>query len=144
MLAGQASTLPKNEEIAAMRSLLTARRSAVKARTAAMNQIRDMLITAPAELRERYRPLSAKDQLKALSACRPWKRTGIDCAVLTSLRLLAKRHEFLANQITELEDDLRGPGGPDQPHAHVCLRGRPCDRGPTAHHRRRQPTAARQ
>lgn len=107
VMAGQAPVAPNTDGIAAMRALLTTRRSAVKARTAAMNQIHDMLVTAPAELRHRYRPLSGKNLIRALSACRPRSRTGTDHTVLTSLRALAKRHEFLANQITELEDDLR-------------------------------------
>ncbi|MEJ7705936.1 MAG: transposase [Nocardioidaceae bacterium] len=55
VLSGRAQSAPKSQDIEALRALLNARRSAVKARTAAMNQIHAMLITAPVELREKYR-----------------------------------------------------------------------------------------
>ena len=46
-LAGRAGAAPKDEDVEALRALHNARKSAVKARTAAMNQIHHMLITAP-------------------------------------------------------------------------------------------------
>ena len=46
---------PKTDHTSALGALLTARQGAVKARTAAINQIKALLVTAPAELRERYR-----------------------------------------------------------------------------------------
>ena len=54
-LAGHGLAVPKDANTGALRALLTARRSAVKAHTAATNQIHALLVTAPAELRERYR-----------------------------------------------------------------------------------------
>src|SRR5262249_39287360 len=54
-LAGDGLAVPKDEHTAALRALLSARRSAVKAHTAATNQIHALLVTAPAELRERFR-----------------------------------------------------------------------------------------
>ena len=53
-MTGRARTVPKNEDIEGLRALLNARRSASKARTAAMNQIHAQLITAPVEVREKY------------------------------------------------------------------------------------------
>lgn len=54
-LAGPGLAVPKDAHTGAVRALLSARRSAVKAHTAATNQIHALLVTAPAELRERYR-----------------------------------------------------------------------------------------
>ena len=57
--------------IESLRALLTARRGAVKARTAAINQIKALLITAPADLRERYRRHTTTALIRALARCRP-------------------------------------------------------------------------
>ena len=47
-LAGHGLAVPKDQTTSALRAILTARRGAVKARTAAINQIKALLITAPA------------------------------------------------------------------------------------------------
>ena len=70
-LAGDRLAVPKDEHTAALRALLSARRSAVKAHTAATNQIHALLVTAPAELRERYRRHSTTALVDALARCRP-------------------------------------------------------------------------
>jgi Transposase len=53
VLAGQATTIPKARSgiVEAIRVLRVARTSAIKARTQAANQLRDLLVTAPEELR---------------------------------------------------------------------------------------------
>lgn len=51
VLSQRAAAAPKDEHTEAIRALNNARRSAVKARTAAMNQIHHMLITAPTLVR---------------------------------------------------------------------------------------------
>ena len=52
--SGRATGIPKSRDgvVQAVRVLRVARRSAVKARTQAMNQIRNPLVPAPAMLRE--------------------------------------------------------------------------------------------
>lgn len=107
VLSGQARTLPKTDNVDAIRALLTARRSAAKARTAAMNQIHDMLITAPVSVREKYRTMGAKKLVDALAACRPATQHGVVQAVLTALKMLAQRHQFLTSQASDLQDQLR-------------------------------------
>lgn len=87
-LAGDGLAVPKDEHTSALKALLIARRGAIKARTAAINQIKALLITAPAELRERYRRRSTTNLISpgahtepiavaVLSACKartaaPW------------------------------------------------------------------------
>lgn len=107
VLAGRADAVPKTQEVDAVRALNVARRSAVKARTAAMNQIHHLLITAPTEVREKYRPLREERLVKALATCRPGVRDGVVGAVLTALKTLAQRHQFLAQQADLLEQQLR-------------------------------------
>ncbi len=71
-MAGHGLAVPKNPSTSALKALLIARRGAVKARTAAIQQIKDLLVTTPAELRERYRRYPTTLRLvEALARCRP-------------------------------------------------------------------------
>jgi transposase len=58
VLSGEATALPKDTTgvVEAIRQLHLVRASAVKARTAALEQLGELLTTAPAELRERFAP----------------------------------------------------------------------------------------
>jgi transposase len=102
VLAGRADAPAKDRSVEALRALANARKSAVKARTAAMNQIHHMLITAPTRVREKYRPLKEKALVNALAACRPTNHEPVSHAVLTALKTLARRHQFLTAQADEL------------------------------------------
>jgi transposase len=115
VLSGRAEASPKDEQIEAIRALHIARKSAVKARTAAMNQIHHMLITAPEAIREKYRAMKDKPLVNALAACRPATQEPTSCAVLTALKTLAQRHQFLNTQAADLEaqiDDLATAANP--------------------------------
>jgi transposase len=106
-LAGHGLAAPKDQHTTALRALLTARRGAVKARTAAINQIKALLVIAPAELRERYRRHTTTTLIQALARCRPSTHdnsTGV--AVLTGCKALAQRIEFLERQTRELTATL--------------------------------------
>jgi transposase len=106
-LAGHGLAVPKDEHTNALRALLTARRGAVKARTAAINQIKALLITAPAELRERYRRYSTTMLIRALARCRPAAHEDSTAtAVLTGCKALAQRIEFLESQDKDLTNAL--------------------------------------
>lgn len=111
VLTGRANTAPKAEDVEGLRAVLNARRSAVKACTAAMNQIHAQLITAPVEVREKYRDLSPKRLVNALATCRPGvrgdTRGAVAITVLIALRALAQRHQFLTQQTRALESQLR-------------------------------------
>jgi transposase len=122
VLSQQADAAPKDEHVEALRALHNARRSAVKARTAAMNQIHHMLITAPTAVREKYRALKEKPLVTALATCRPGTAEPTSRAVLTALRILAKRHQFLTAQADDLQDQLRDHARTANPHL-MSLRG---------------------
>jgi transposase len=115
-LAGHGVSVPKDASTGAVRALLSARRSAVKAHTAATNQIHALLVTAPAELRERYRRHSTTALVTALARCRPATRSDpTTVAVLTAAKALAQRAEFLEHQKQDLTaqlDDLVGQINP--------------------------------
>ncbi|HZJ04622.1 MAG TPA: transposase [Nocardioidaceae bacterium] len=109
VLSGRATSAPKTEQIDALRALHVARRSAVKARTAAMNQIHQLLVTAPAPIREKYRALKEDAVVSALARCRPTTGTSGDLSsrmVLTALKAIAQRHEYLGAQADGLRREI--------------------------------------
>lgn len=108
VLAGDGLAIPKDPHTNALKALLTARRGAVKARTAAIQQIKDLLVTAPAELRERYRRYTTTLTLvAALSGCRPTThKDPVVVSVLIACKTLAQRVTFLQAQTDELTAEL--------------------------------------
>jgi transposase len=108
VLAGHGLAVPKDPSTTALKALQTARRGAVKARTAAIQQIKDLLVTAPADLRERYRRYTTTLRLvQALSRCRPTAHQDpTTVSVLIACKALAQRIEFLERQMTELSAEL--------------------------------------
>lgn len=91
-----------------IRVLLGVRRSAIKARVAVIRQIQSMLITAPEAVRSRWEGLNERCLVESLAATRPGPAAGsVATATGHALRRLARRHQYLTVEITELEDDLR-------------------------------------
>lgn len=109
--SGRATAAPKHEAIDAIRAVHIARNSAVKATTAAMNQIHHLLVTAPVEVRERYRNLKERSLVKALAVARPHVSVSTLSptarTVLGVLRTLARRHQALTAEADDLEAQLR-------------------------------------
>ena len=110
VLGGRASAAPKGGDglVESLRVLRTSRSSALQARTATINQIKGMLITAPEDLRTRYKGLSTPKLIAALAASRP-TATPVTAAEATaySLRLLARRWQALTGQIEDLAGHLQ-------------------------------------
>ncbi len=108
VLAGHGLAVPKDPNTAALKALQTARRGAVKARTATIQQIKDLLVTAPAELRERYRRYTTTLRLvQALARCHPAAHEDPTTAsVLIACKALAQRIEFLERQDRELTTQI--------------------------------------
>ena len=117
VLAGEATGTPKAQTgaVEAIRLLRVARRSAIKARTQAANQLHAVIDTAPAELRQRLGSVNT-EQLVAIAArfhrCHP--ATPTDAAKLT-LRVLARRWQALDEEIAMLDahlDELTAEAAP--------------------------------
>ncbi len=89
-LSGRASSAPKDDTVAGIRALHNGARSAVKPRTAALNQIGSILITAPETDRAKYGHLKGTDRTDALARLRP-AGGAVHTAVLTALKSLARR-----------------------------------------------------
>ncbi|MBZ9600212.1 IS110 family transposase [Streptomyces erythrochromogenes] len=111
VLSGRASGTPKtrNGIVEAIRTLRVARNSAVKARTQTINQIRTLIVTAPADLREKLRSLTTGELIDSLARSRPaGDLADPHHATRVALRRLARRHQRLTEEITEADADL-GP-----------------------------------
>jgi transposase len=106
-LAGDGLATPKDDATSGLRALQIARRSAVKHRTAVINQIKAMLVSAPDSVREKYRTSTTLRLIEALARCRPdaqsdpWAQ-----AVLTAAKMLAQRVQFLETQAEALETQI--------------------------------------
>jgi transposase len=106
-LAGDGLATPKDHATAGLRALHVARRSAVKHRTAVINQLKAMLVSAPDAVREKYRGLTTLKLIEAIARCRPdalsdpWAQS-----VLVAARTLAQRVQFLEAQAEELETQI--------------------------------------
>jgi transposase len=76
VLSGRACATPKlgTGIVEAIRALHTTRAGAVQARTAAMNELRSLLVTAPAEVRDRLRGLAPVGTGASLRAAAPHRR----------------------------------------------------------------------
>jgi transposase len=89
-----------------IRLLKCAKDSATESRTRAINQIKAILVTAPAPLRERLEPLRRSVLITACAALRPGPLHGPTAAAKRALRILARRIQALEQEIPELLADL--------------------------------------
>ena len=107
VLAGRTTAAAKAADITALRALHNARRSAVKARSAAQVQIGQQLVTSPVRIREKYRHLTPIRLVQTLATCRPGNHADLEeRLVLTALRSLSKRHQALSQEIAKLDAEL--------------------------------------
>jgi len=109
VLAGEASGVPKSGdgEVEMIRALRAARRSAIKARTQAANQLQALRVTAPEQLRRRLRGLSTKELVCVAARFRlADDPRDVPTATKFALRSVARRYEVLSEEIAELEAHL--------------------------------------
>jgi transposase len=109
VLAGEASGVPKSAdgEVEMIRALRAARRSAIKARTQAANQLQALRVTAPEGLRRRLRGLSTKELVRVASRFRlADDPRDVATATRFALRSVARRYEALSEEIAELDAHL--------------------------------------
>ena len=110
VLSGRATAAPKGGDglVESLRVLRNSRSSALSARTATINQIKGMLVSAPEQLRARYRGLSNTKLIATLAATRPTATpVTVDEATAYSLRLLARRWQALTEQIEDLAGHMK-------------------------------------
>lgn len=124
-LSGRASATPKDRTgtVEMIRNLRVAKRGAVKARTAAWNQLHAVITTAPDGLRDQLRGLKGAALLDTCTGLRPNRGpaptrrgnatrrlngtlTDPTAATKATVRSIARRIRSLEAEVAALEDDL--------------------------------------
>jgi transposase len=111
VLAGTASGKAKTRDgrVESIRVLRVARVSAHKARTQAINQLKSLVCTAPADLREQLRGRPSEQLITVCAALRPGNSSqDVTAVTKRTLRLLARRAQSLQTEIDDL-DELIAP-----------------------------------
>ena len=109
VLAGETSGVPKSGDgrVEMIRTLRASRRSAMKARTQAANQLQGLRVTAPDELLNRLRGLSRKELVSVAARFRIGDAPrDVPSATKFALRSVARRYEALSGEIAELDVQL--------------------------------------
>ncbi|MCI0151952.1 IS110 family transposase [Paraburkholderia sediminicola] len=108
VLSGRATAIPKEQSGAAeaMRAVSVARRSAVKARTQAINQLRGLLVSAAQEIRDRLLKAKTAECVEGCARLRSLGKTPMLQTLTATLRLLAKRWLTLAEELKVLDTML--------------------------------------
>ena len=86
--------------------LRVARRSAIKARTQAINQLHALVVTAPDQVKHRLSDLSAKTRVQV---CARFRHRSDDTTIRyakQALRSLARRYQMLTSEIDELDTQI--------------------------------------
>jgi hypothetical protein len=89
-----------------IRVLRVTRQTAIRARTQAINALKALVVTAPAELREQLRDLPTATLVAAAAALVPGPITSPLAAALLALGTLAHRHQALSLEIKALTAEL--------------------------------------
>ena len=89
-----------------MRAVSVARRSAVKAKTQAINQLRALLVSAPQDIRDRLLKVKTAECVESCAPVRSLGKTLTLQTLTATLRLLAKRWLTLAEELKALDTML--------------------------------------
>jgi transposase len=109
VLAGETAGVPKSGDgrVEMIRVLRTARRSAVKAKSQAANQLQGLRVTAPEKLRDRLHGLPTKALVAVAARLRPGgDPIDVEAATKLALRSVARRYEALSEEIVGLDVQL--------------------------------------
>lgn len=110
VLDGRTTSIPKAKDgpVECLRILRAGRTSAMKARTAAINQIKGLLVSAPDRLRAKYRGLGSSALITALQRTRPsGHMADPEYVCLLTLKALATRCESLGAEIATADAALK-------------------------------------
>jgi transposase len=89
-----------------IRSLRVARQTAMRSRTQAINALRALLVTAPAELRGQLRDRSLARLVRTAAELEPGPVTSPGAAAMLVLRVLARRYQALSEELACLSVEL--------------------------------------
>jgi transposase len=108
-LAGNAVGMPKSQDgsVEIIRLLRIQRRSAIRARTQAANQLHALVVTAPETMRCKLRGLSLTALIKRVAKFQQTKPTDLSSATRLVLRGLALRCRHLDQEVAILDSQLK-------------------------------------
>ena len=108
VLAGTSPISPKagNDWVEQLRILRVARRSAVQARTQAINQMHAVVVGAPQELRDSLQQLPRHELIRRAARFRVAGATDAQSTVRFTLRLLALRYQALTNEVAAIDQAI--------------------------------------
>lgn len=108
VLAGTTLGIPKlsSGPAESIRLLRVARRSAIKARVQAGNQLRSILVTSPEILQLRFRSMPTLALVRSCALLRPRLSSGTTAAPKFVLRSLSRRYLSLSDEISALDQEL--------------------------------------
>src|SRR5215218_10096125 len=101
-------SIPKagDGQVEMIRSLRVARATAIKARTQAINALKALVVTAPAELREQLRDLSTVRLVQTTAGLELGPVTTPVAAAGLGLRTLGRRYQALSAELAALDAEL--------------------------------------
>ena len=107
--SGKTTIQPKTRtgNVEAIRALRMVRRSATKDRTAALNQMRALVVAGPDDLRQAFRGVTIHKLVAGAVRLRPADPTTADGATRFALRELARRVQHLDAEIDRIDAILR-------------------------------------
>jgi transposase len=105
-LSGRATGFSKGRDgtVEAIRTLTVTKRSARRDRTATINQMRALVLTAPDVIRVRFAHHSTVSLITEAAAMRPRPGEVVDYTTRVALRELGRRAAYLAEEIERLDD----------------------------------------
>lgn len=110
VIAGRSTAVPKAKDgpVECLRVLRASRVSAMKSRSAAINQIKGLLISAPETLRSKYQGMNTAAMVGAMARSRPSGHLA-DPSFVTArvLKALALRYQHLSAEIDETTAQLQ-------------------------------------
>jgi transposase len=107
-LNGEAAGVPKSRDgaVESIRALRVARAGAVKARTQAGNQLRDLIVTAPEQVRQQLAGLPLKRQVEVAGRFRLRDLARPAEGLRAAMASVARRHQDLTAEIARLDAAL--------------------------------------
>ncbi len=110
VLNGQATVVPKSGTgpVEAVRQLRVARSGAIKARTAAANQLHSLCDTAPDSIRTQLAGMTAKHKVAVAERWRPGTALTAETAAMRALATVARRWRSLDDEARELTRHIKG------------------------------------
>ncbi|GGI01797.1 IS110 family transposase [Arthrobacter liuii] len=110
VLEGRTRAIPKAKDgpVECLRIVRSGRASAIKARTAAINQIKALLVSAPDKIRAKYRAMATPALITALQRTRPTGHLADpEYVTLLTLKALAVRCQALGTEIEAADAALK-------------------------------------